>query len=205
MTSRTYVPALALGGAALAIAGLASAQGLPKPSHDYQAAPAGDYAIDPHHTGVIAHVPHLGFSYSIFRFETVSGTLAWNPANPAADKLSVTVDPKSIQTSPTPGFSQEIDERFLKTAQFPTATFVSTAFHPEGPTRGRVEGDLTLLGVSRHVTFDVDLVGAGKAFKGAVIGVHAHTELDPKIYSLPGFITGPIQLVIDTEFDQKPG
>jgi polyisoprenoid-binding protein YceI len=57
------------------------------------------------------------------------------------------------------------------------------------------------MGVTKHVTFQVDLVGAGKGFRGPVIGVTAHTTLDPKTYGLPGFITGPIELTIDTEFD----
>jgi polyisoprenoid-binding protein YceI len=85
------------------------------------------------------------------------------------------------------------------------ATFTSTAFHPVSATHGKVEGDLTLMGLTKHVTFDVDLIGAGKGFRGPVIGASAHTELDPKTYGLPAFITGPIQLNIDTEFDQQVG
>jgi polyisoprenoid-binding protein YceI len=185
---------------ALVLAGAAGSQQMPTPQHDYKAAPAGKYAIDPKHTGLVARIPHLGFSYSIFRFETVAGTLNWNPADPKADAMSVTVDPKSIATAPVEGFSQEIADKFLKTAQFPTATFTSTAFHPESATHGKVEGDLTVVGVTRHVVFDVDLVGAGKGFRGPVIGVTARTELDPKAYGLPAFMT-PIQLVIDSEFD----
>src|SRR5579871_2982159 len=87
---------------ALGLGAAAAAQpAMPKPEHDYKAAPAGTYAIDPAHTGLIVRIPHLGFSYSIFRFRGVSGTLTWDPANPAADQLSVTVDPKSIATADT--------------------------------------------------------------------------------------------------------
>jgi len=197
------VSALALGAAALMLAASAGSQTLPTAAHDYKAAPAGTYAVDAKHTGLIARVPHVGFSYSIFRFQTVAGTLAWDPAHPAADKLSVTVDPKSIITGPVDGFSQEIGDKFLKVTQFPAASFTSTAFHPTSLTHGTVEGDLTLLGVTKHVVFDVDLVGAGKGFRGPVIGVTAKTTLDPKLYGLPGFITGPIELIIDSEFDAQ--
>jgi polyisoprenoid-binding protein YceI len=186
--------------AALALVGAAGSQQMPVPLHDYKAAPAGKYAIDAKHTGLVARIPHLGFSYSIFRFQTVAGALVWDPANPGADKLDVSVDPKSITTAPVDGFSQEIGDKFLKVAQFPTATFVSTAFHPEGATHGKVEGDLTLMGVTKHVVFDVDLVGDGKGFRGPVIGVTAKTQLDPKAYGLPAFMT-PIELIIDSEFD----
>src|SRR5208283_5225024 len=75
---------------------------MPPPAvKDYKAAPAGAYAIDPAHTGVEARAPHLGFSYEDFRFTGVSGDLTWDPANPGADALSVTVDPASITTAPT--------------------------------------------------------------------------------------------------------
>ncbi len=107
---------LALGAAAALVLGTAAiAQpAMPTPEHDYKAAPAGKYVVDAKHTGLVARVPHLGFSYSIFRFQTVTGALAWDPANPGADKLEVTVDPKSITTAPVEGFSDELaGEKFL--------------------------------------------------------------------------------------------
>jgi polyisoprenoid-binding protein YceI len=194
--------ALAAGAAvALALSTQAGAQTMPTPMHDYAAAPAGKYVIDAKHTGLIARVPHVGFSYSVFRFQAVTGALAWDPAHPAADSLTVTVDPKSITTAPVDGFSDEINAKFLNAVKFPTATFTSTAFHPISATEGNVEGDLTLMGVTKHITFHVDLIGAGKGFRGPVIGVTARTHLDPKDYGLPPFIPGMIELIIDTEFD----
>ncbi|HLY80432.1 MAG TPA: YceI family protein [Caulobacteraceae bacterium] len=198
---------LAVGvGASLAFGTAAIAQpAMPTPEHDYKAAPAGKYVIDAKHTGLVARVPHLGFSYSVFRFQTVAGALAWDPANPAADKLQVTVDPKSITTAPVEGFSDELSgDKFLNAVKFPTLTFVSTGFHPEGATHGKVDGDLTVMGVTKHVVFDVDLVGAGKGFRGPVIGVTAKTQLDPKGLGLPPLLSAPIELIIDSEFDFQP-
>ncbi len=179
---------------------------MPTPVKDYKAAPAGDYAIDPSHTGVVARVPHMGFSYEVFRFLTVSGKLAWDPANPAADSLNVTVDPKSIATAPTAiDFAGELSgPKFLNVAQFPTATFVSKAFHPIDATHGKVDGDLTIMGVTKPATFDVELVGAGQGMRGApVIGVTARTTIDPKGYGLPPYISLPIEIVVDSEFDKQ--
>lgn len=206
MASR-ILGALAWGAAvAGALALSAGAQTMPPPpSHDYKDAPAGAYQIDPKHTGLVARVPHLGFSYSIFRFVGVSGALGWNPADPSADTLTVTVDTKSIVTGPVQGFSEELQgEKFLNAAKFPTATFTSHAFHPVSATHGVVEGDLSLMGVTHPVKFDVDLVGTGKGFRGPVIGVAARTTIDPRAYGLPAFIVAPIELYIDTEFDKQP-
>ena len=196
---------VALGAAvALSLGSAADAQPMPTPQHDYKAAPAGKYAIDPKHTGLVVRVPHMGFSYSIFRFQTVAGVLTWDPANPAADALSVTVDAKSITTAPVEGFSEELSgEKFLNAAKFPSMTFTSTAFRPDSATHGTVEGELTVMGVAKRVTFDANLVGAGKGFRGPVIGVTAKAMLDPKGLGLPAFFAAPIELDIDTEFDQQ--
>ncbi|MFI4934791.1 MAG: YceI family protein [Caulobacterales bacterium] len=180
---------------------------MPVPVKDYKASPAGKYAVDQAHTGVIARVSHVGFSYSVFRFTTVSGTLTWDPANPGADAMSITVDPKSIATANTGGdFSGELSGQYLKAAQFPTATFVSKAFHVVDATHGSVDGDMTIMGVTKPVTFDVELVGAGQAFKGPVLGVHAETDIHPAEYGLPAaFFSAPIRLIVDTELDKQAG
>jgi len=197
--------AAALATSALATFALAQPMQMPTPSHDYKDAPPGTYAIDPTHTSVIARVPHLGFSYSTFRFTGVSGTLGWNPADPQADTLTISVDPRSIATAAVSGFSDELQgPKFLNSAAYPAVTFAATAFRPQGPAGGVIEGDLSLLGVTRHISFEATLVGTGKGFHGPVIGVSAEAKLDPKLYSLPPFITAPIELYIDTEFDKQP-
>ncbi|HEY2706422.1 MAG TPA: YceI family protein [Caulobacteraceae bacterium] len=203
MNSMLSVRAVVFGGVlALAVGSLAGSQPMPTPQHTYKAAVAGKYVIDAKHTGLIAKVPHMGFSYSIFRFQTVAGSLDWDPAHPGADKLSVTVDPKSIETAPVAGFSDELSgEKFLNAVKFPQITFVSTAFHPKTATHGTVEGDLNVMGVTKHVVFDADLVGAGKGFRGPVIGVTGKTTIDPKGLGLPPFFNAPIEIDIDSEFD----
>jgi polyisoprenoid-binding protein YceI len=201
----------AMAGAGLCAALMAGAAAVaapappPPPVKDYKAAPAGKYNIDPNHTAIVARVPHMGLSYSIFRFGTVSGTLDWDPAKPSADSLNVTVDPKSVAT-PVKDFPAEIaGDRFLKSGQFPAATFVSKAFHATDASHGKVDGDFTLMGVTKPVTFDVELVGAGKGFRGDVMGATARTALKPNDFGLPPpFFGQPIELTIDLELDRQP-
>lgn len=192
--------AAAIAGLALAFSGGAVAQ----PVADAGAAAAGTYQIDAGHTAVIARVPHGGFSYEIFRFGGVAGELTWYPANPAANRLNVTVQIASIAT-PVEGFAAELQEaRFLNAAQFPTATFVSTAWRRIDASHGQVDGDLTIKGVTKRVTFDVELIGAGQGMRGgSVIGYHATTNINLGDYSLPGFIQGQAQIVIDGEFGRR--
>ena len=204
MISKLSLFALAFGAATVAVA--QQAPPLPTIAHDYKAAPAGAYVLDPKHTGLVARVPHLGFSYSVERFTDTTGTLTWDPANPAADKLTASADPKSIVPIPIQGrdFAGDLSgPQWLNAAKFPTTTFTGAGFHPTGPDHGTVSGDMTIMGVTKPVTFDVSLVGTGVFFKRNVIGVHAVTHVDPRDYGLPQYITGPIELTIDAEFDKQ--
>ena len=204
---------------AAAAAGLALAAGIgpgapalaqPPPGvfvggHDYKVADAGAYAIDPSHTAVIAKVSHIGYGLSVFRFEKVDGALTWDPAQPSRSTLTVTVETASIAT-PVPGFATELQgDGFLKSAAFPKATFVSTAFHQTDAGHGKVDGQFTLMGKTHPVSFDVELEGAGKGFGGhARLGVEAKGAINPADYGLNPMFATPIQLVIDAEFEKTP-
>ena len=172
---------------------------------DYKQAPAGTYAIDPDHASVIARVSHLRYSWSIFRFDRVSGTLNWDPVNTANSALTVKVETASI-TSNVKGFAQELGgDKFLKSAAFPAATFVSTAFRQMSSRRGKVDGQLTLMGMTKPVTFDVELVGAGKGFGDRPrIGVNARASINPVDFGLPPLFGDAIEIVVDIEFQRNP-
>src|SRR5258707_14778076 len=74
---------------------------------DYKQAPAGTYSIDPDHASVVARVLHLRYSWSIFRFDRVSGTLKWDPVNPANSSITAKDETESI-TSNVNTFSQDL-------------------------------------------------------------------------------------------------
>lgn len=170
---------------------------------DYKQAPAGGYAIDPDHASVIARVSHLRYSWSIFRFDKVSGTMKWDPANPANSSITAKVETASI-TSNVKGFAQDLaGDKFLKSAAFPEATFVSSAFRQMSTRRGKVDGQLTLMGKTRPATFDVELVGAGKGFADRPrIGVSARGTINPVDFGLPPLFGDAIEIVLDIEFQK---
>ncbi|OFX02027.1 MAG: hypothetical protein A3D94_08700 [Alphaproteobacteria bacterium RIFCSPHIGHO2_12_FULL_66_14] len=212
-SSIAYAPLLGLVLALLPTVG-ASAQGVCPPGmpagvfcgeRNIAHATAGTYAVDGDHSAVLARVSHIGYSYSVFRFDRVSGTLKWDPAAVAKSTLSVKVETGSI-TSNVKGFAEQLaGEQFLKSAAFPEATFVSTAFRPSDATRGKVDGLLTLMGKTNPVTFDVELVGAGKGFSGQPrIGIQARATIKPQDYGMMPMFVDPIEIVVDTEFARQP-
>jgi polyisoprenoid-binding protein YceI len=134
---------------------------------DPASAVAGTYRLDPAHSAVVARVPHAGgYSYNVVRFAIVDGSLIWDPAKLDTAKLAVTVD-MTPRTDPIV-YAQDLKgPNFMNVAQFPTATFASTAVRKTGATTGVVSGNLTFLGQTKPATIDVQLVGAGKTGAGA--------------------------------------
>ena len=167
---------------------------------DLKLAPSGAYDVDPFHAGVVARVSHIGYSYSVFRFDHVKGHLVWDAAAPDHSSLTADVETGSIATN-VPNFAAELSgEKFLDAKAFPDATFVSSAFHQTGPTSGKVDGVFTLHGKSKPLTLDITLVGAGPGFAAPRLGVHAEGWISPQDYGLPPMFAAPIQLTIDVEF-----
>jgi len=166
---------------------------------------SGTYTIDPDHTAVLARVAHIGYSWSVFRFDRASGTLTWDPAAPEKSTLSVSVQTGSIDTPVKDFAAQLAGDDYLKSAKFPEATFVSTAFHRTDATHGKVDGQFTLMGITRRVTFAVELVGAGKGWADKPrLGVHAVASLVPQDFGFPALFGKSIEIVVDTEFERAP-
>ncbi|MFZ5778782.1 MAG: YceI family protein [Pseudomonadota bacterium] len=172
---------------------------------DYRQAPAGTYSLDKDHASVIARVSHLRYSWSVFRFDRVGGTLEWDPANVAGSSVTAKVETASIATN-VKGFAEQLSgDDFLKSAKFPEATFASTAFRRTGPQNGKVDGTLTLMGKTRPVTFEVELVGAGKGFADRPrIGMSGRTTINPVDFGLAPMLGDAIEIVVDAEFERNP-
>jgi polyisoprenoid-binding protein YceI len=172
---------------------------------DLTEARAGTYAIDPDHSAVLARVSHLRYSWLVVRFDKVTGKLTWDPAAPEKSMLSVSVPTGSIASN-VKGFPEQLTgEQFLDSRHFPEATFVSTSFRRSDATHGHVEGNLTLKGKTKPVTFAVEMVGAGKGWENSPrLGVHASAVINPQDYGFMPLFGDAIEIVVDTEFGRQP-
>ena len=107
-------------------------------------------------------------------------------------------------SSPVPGFAGQLAGKgYLNAAQYPDATFVSTAMHQSDPMHGKVDGLFTLMGKTQPMTLDVVLQGAGKGFMGHPrIGIEAKGRFNPQDYGFSGMFGTALQIEIDAEFEQ---
>ena len=156
------LPVIATAATALLISTLAAPQTFAQDAvSNPLAVKAGTYQVEPYHTQVGFSVLHFGFSYYSGVFSNVSGTLQLDPAHPAKSKLDVTIPVNSVQTTSTVLDGELKGAQWFDAAKYPTATFVSTAVTRTGANTARVEGKLTIRGVTEPETLSVKFIGAG--------------------------------------------
>ncbi len=124
---------------------------------------AANYKFDKEgqHAFVQFRIQHLGYSWLYGTFKDFDGTFTFDEANPASDKVSVTLNTASLDTNHAERDKHIRSADFLNSAKFPQATFTSTAVKKEGKDY-KITGDLTLNGVTKPITLDAKLLGEGK-------------------------------------------
>ena len=126
--------------------------------HDPAKVPAGAYALDPRHASLVIKVPHMGgFSRYTMRFNKLDGAFTYDPAGWQNTKVSITVDPRSIDSEDNI-FNRTIAGWF-EPDKYPTIQFNSTALTADADGHGQLTGDLTFHGVTRPVTLEVQFNG----------------------------------------------
>ncbi|MDP3143321.1 MAG: YceI family protein [Candidatus Omnitrophota bacterium] len=124
---------------------------------------AGVYELDSAHGKITWSVDHLGFSTYYGQFVNVQATLKLDPANPSNSSLTATIPLTDVAPN-SDGLKAHLQTAdFFDTANHPTATFVSRSVtvDPEDGNQATVVGDLTLRGVTRPVTMEVEFNQAG--------------------------------------------
>jgi len=134
------------------------------------------YVADSSHTFSRFSYSHFGYSTQQSRFNKNSGKVVFDKAAKTGS-VDITIDTKSIDTG-SDTFNEHIQgEDFLDTAKYPTATFKSTKVIFEGDKPAKVEGNLTLKGVTKPVTLTVTSFQAmpHPMLKKDAIGANAYT------------------------------
>ena len=212
---RRILPYAALAFAAVVATPIVLAQGGSAPgAPDKSRVTAGTYAADPLHTMVVWEVDHLGFSKYTGIFGDVTGTLVIDPKNLAAAKVDVTI-PVSKVTTASAGLTSHL-LRAGKDGGKPDffgatpadAKFVSTSvvLDDDGD-EAKVTGNLTLNGVTKPVTLDVDFHGAGVGMnKKETVGFQAETTIKRSDFGINmgiPYVSDAVELEIHAAFEKQ--
>ena len=115
------------------------------------------YQIDPKHSAVRFKVRHMMIASVGGEFNSVSGTVDFDPAKPEQSKIDASIDVNSLHTGDPQRDGHIKGADFFDAAQHTTITFRSSKVSAAG-SGYKVTGGLTLRGVTKEVTLNVDAV-----------------------------------------------
>jgi polyisoprenoid-binding protein YceI len=167
-----------------------------------------NFVIDQYHTVPYFEVDHLGFATMRGRFDRATGkfSIDWKAKSGSVD-LSIPTGTVSTGDTDRDARARTRDEHlknadFFNVQEFPTMTFKSTKVVFKGDNPELVEGNLTLLGVTKPVTLKLerwkcgsDMRTQGKRYQcgGNATGSFKRSDFGMK-YGLPAALGDEVKL-----------
>lgn len=149
------------------------------------AVPSGTYQVDKVHSTVIFKCKHIDTSWAFGRFDDVAGTLTFDAAKMENSKIEITIQTGSVNTNAKDRDNHLKSPDFLDAKQFPTATFKSKSIAKKSDTLFAVTGDLSLHGVTKSVTIDMEYTGsADHPMAGKIVGFYGELKLPRMDYGI---------------------
>jgi polyisoprenoid-binding protein YceI len=172
------------------------------------------YSIDNTHSDVTFSVRHMVFAKVRGHFTKWTSELAFDPADPSRSSLSVTIETGSIDTREAQRDGHLKSPDFLDAEKYPTIVYKSRKVERKGDKKYAVLGDLTIHGVTKPVTLDVEELGGGKdPWGNQRLAFAAKTKIDRGDFGLKwnqvletgGVLVGEhIEIEADVEVVVKP-
>jgi len=146
---------------------------------------AGQWKIDPAHSSINFTVTHMVISKVSGRFGEFDGDINFDPADLSTGKVRMTIKAASITTDNQRRDDDLRSDHFFNVEKFPEISFTSTKVVPGENGKFTITGDLTMLGVTKPVTFEGELVGTVKdPYGNRRAGFSASTTINRKDFGL---------------------
>ena len=175
-------------------------------------AAASTWEGDPAHTTSTFSVRHMMVTNVRGEFGKTTATVQQDDKDITKSTVEVTIDTTTIDTRQPKRDAHLKSPDFFDVEKFPTMTFKSTKITKGEGSKLKVEGNLTLHGVTKPVIFDVDvtpeITNRGQTHKG----VTANTKINRKDFGLNwnqtletgGVLVGDdVQITIEAELHKK--
>jgi polyisoprenoid-binding protein YceI len=166
------------------------------------------WAIDPAHSSVNFEIIHLGVSHVHGAFGNVTGTVLLNDKDITKSSVAATIDTTTVSTGVAARDTHLKSPDFFDIAKNPAMTFKSTALTNAG---GKLQliGDLTINGVTKSVTLDLDGPTPPQTIKDKVVsGFSATGKFSRASYGFgpkfsPPTLGDDVKFTVDVEIDKK--
>jgi len=173
---------------------------------------AGTYTADPSHSLVGWRVNHFGFNDYLGLFGDVTGSLTFDPANPSAAKVDVTIP--IVPVTASAGLTEHLTRAGSNGGKPDffgpkpaAARFVSTKVEAAGSGKTTITGNLTLNGVTKPVTISADFIGAGTnpMNQKKTVGFEGRTTIKRTDWGISAFVpmvSDAVDLEITVAFEK---
>jgi polyisoprenoid-binding protein YceI len=127
--------------------------------------------IDPDHSISTFSIRHLMIANVRGMFPKISGVISYDDRDITRSSVEAEIDVSSLSTGVKKRDEHVLSEEMLDAAQYPTMTFRSRSIERMGDGVVKVQGDLTIHGVTKPVTFDVEHFGPVKSPWGGEVSI----------------------------------
>jgi polyisoprenoid-binding protein YceI len=168
-----------------------------------------NWTIDKNHSEVNFQIAHMAVSTVRGSFSGITGNVVWDEKNLANSSVTATIDATTVSTNNDARDKDLKSPTFFNVDKFPTLTFKSTSVTR---VNGKLEviGDLTLTGITKSVTLDVDgPTPPQKGMKGGLVtgfsasGIIHRSDFNfGQKYSAP-MLGDDVKFTIDIEAGQQ--
>ena len=173
-----------------------------------------NYFIDTEHTEIQFFYQHGGVSEQSGQFTDFDGELFLDEENPNNSRITVNIKSDSVMTGVQHLDGQLRNPYYLSAKEHPIISFTSTEFKRTEGEKYTVNGDLTIRGISRQVTIDLEIVHKGQHalgqrlayYKGTWLGVVGETSFlrsEFDINTWVPFVSDEIRVEIRSELKKR--
>lgn len=128
------------------------------------------WKIDPVHSNAQFKVKHMMISHVKGEFTSINGTLELDESDISRSRVEASIDATTINTREAQRDAHLKSADFLDVEKFPTLKFKSTRIAKKGDDEYAVSGDLSIHGVTRNVTLQVEELSARRRTLGEILG-----------------------------------
>ena len=167
------------------------------------------YTLDPMHSYVMFHINHFGFSNPSGKW-MAQGTLTLDQDQPQNSSVNAIIQVNNIITGISELDTHLKSKLFFDTDKYPTATFVSNKIIMTGKKTAKIQGILTLHGISKPINLNVRLNKAGEnpISNKMTVGFTGETELKRSDFGMTTLLPGlgdKVKIDIEIEANKVTG
>jgi polyisoprenoid-binding protein YceI len=162
------------------------------------------YNIDPSHTYPSFEADHMGLSVWRGKFTKSSGKIVLDRQSKTGGSVEISIDASTVDFGHAKMNEKARGDEMFNVAKYPTVTFKSTVLRFEGDKLVAVEGEMTMLGITKQLSLTLTHFKCliHPLHKREVCGADAHGRFDRSDFGmnigLPRF-SPEIKLAIQVE------